>query len=63
MKTTTAKTTGRRGQQRKRNDRTGKKTTRVECPPRRSPYEFFCGLDDREALLVEESLDEREKRG
>lgn len=30
---------------------------------RRSPLEFSCGFADRRALLVEESLDEREKRG
>jgi len=30
---------------------------------RRSATEFSCGMDDRRALLVEESLDERERRG
>jgi hypothetical protein len=30
---------------------------------RRSAFEFSCGLDDPRALLVEESLDERERRG
>jgi hypothetical protein len=30
---------------------------------RRSPSEFSCGLDLERALLVEESLDERERRG
>ncbi len=30
---------------------------------RRSPSEFSCGVDLERALLVEESLDERERRG
>jgi hypothetical protein len=30
---------------------------------RPSRIEFSCGLDDEEALVVGESLDEREKRG
>jgi hypothetical protein len=30
---------------------------------RRSPSEFSCGIDLERALLVEESLDERERRG
>jgi hypothetical protein len=33
------------------------------CLHRRSACEFSCGLDDQRAFLVEESLDEREKRG
>ena len=33
------------------------------CLHRRSPAEFTCGIDDERALLVEESLDERERRG
>jgi hypothetical protein len=33
------------------------------CLHRRSACEFSCGIDDRHAFLVEESLDEREKRG
>jgi hypothetical protein len=33
------------------------------CLHRRSASEFSCGIDDRRALLVEESLDERERRG
>jgi hypothetical protein len=63
MKTRTAKTTRRREPKRRRNNRTGKKMPRVECLRRQSPYEFSCGLDDSRALLVEESLDERERRG
>ena len=30
---------------------------------RRSPAEFSCGVDFDQAILVEESLDERERRG
>ena len=30
---------------------------------RRSPSEFSCGVELERALLVEESLDERERRG
>lgn len=30
---------------------------------RRSPCEFSCGIDFERAVLVEESLDERERRG
>lgn len=30
---------------------------------RRGPFEFSCAIDDPRALLVEESLDERERRG
>lgn len=33
------------------------------CVHRRSASEFSCGIDDQRALLVEESLDERERRG
>ena len=33
------------------------------CLHRRSASEFSCGIDDQRALLVEESLDERERRG
>ena len=33
------------------------------CLHRRSASEFTCGIDDQRALLVEESLDERERRG
>jgi len=33
------------------------------CQHRRGPFEFSCGFDDPRALLVEESLDERERRG
>jgi hypothetical protein len=49
----------------------------LKCPPKRargiktplrvvtrpSPIEFSGGIDDEEALVVAESLDEREKRG
>lgn len=30
---------------------------------RRSPFEFSCGINFERALRVEESLDERERRG
>ena len=33
------------------------------CLQRRSASEFTCGIDDEHALLVEESLAERERRG
>jgi hypothetical protein len=33
------------------------------CQHRIGPFEFSCGFDDRQALLVEESLDERERKG
>jgi hypothetical protein len=33
------------------------------CLQRRSTSEFSCGIDDPRALLIEESLDERERRG
>jgi hypothetical protein len=33
------------------------------CLQRRSASEFSCGIDDQRAFLVEESLDERERRG
>jgi hypothetical protein len=33
------------------------------CLHRRSACEFSCGIDDQCAFLVEESLDERERRG
>jgi len=33
------------------------------CLYRRGASEFSCGIDNRRALLVEESLDERERRG
>ncbi|HEX7517415.1 MAG TPA: response regulator [Chthoniobacterales bacterium] len=33
------------------------------CLHRRSASEFTCGIDDQRAFLVEESLDERERRG
>lgn len=33
------------------------------CLHRRSAFEFSCGIDNRRALLVEESLEERERRG
>ena len=33
------------------------------CLHRRSVSEFSCGIDDPRALLIEESLDERERRG
>jgi hypothetical protein len=41
---------------------TGTDRLRGQVVKRRSPVEFSCGID-REALLVEESLDERERRG
>jgi hypothetical protein len=61
MKRGTAKKTGRRESKRTRNKRTGEKVPRVERLRRQ--FEFSCGLDDSRALLVEESLDERERRG
>jgi hypothetical protein len=36
---------------------------RPVCLHRRCPCEFSCGLKDPRARLVEESLDERERRG
>jgi hypothetical protein len=33
------------------------------CLHRRSASEFSCGIDDQRAFLVEESLDEKERRG
>ena len=33
------------------------------CLHRRCSCEFPCGIDDQRAFLVEESLDERERRG
>jgi hypothetical protein len=44
------------------------KTARVKVSQpvslhRRSPSEFSCGVELERALLVEESLDERERRG
>ena len=33
------------------------------CLHRRSASEFSCGIDHQRALLVEESLDEKERRG
>ena len=54
----------------RRGKRVSKKTGTIRpcvSPPvslhRRSRSEFSCGLDLDRALLVEESLDEREKRG
>ena len=38
-----------------------KLSSRAICLQRRSPSEFSCGIDDPRALLVEESLDEREE--
>ena len=35
----------------------------VACLHRSGPSEFSCGFDDTRALTVEESLDERERRG
>ena len=40
-----------------------KRSSQVVCLQRRSASEFSCGIDDQRALLVEESLDERERRG
>ena len=40
-----------------------KHAPRVQCLRRPSPSEFSCGFDETRALLVEESLDERERRG
>lgn len=36
---------------------------RVVCLDRAGPSDFTCGVDEARALVVEESLDEREKRG
>jgi hypothetical protein len=33
------------------------------CQHRRSAFKFSCGINDPHAALVEESLDERERRG
>jgi hypothetical protein len=33
------------------------------CLHRRSASEFSCGIDNQRALLVEESLDEKARRG
>ena len=37
--------------------------SQVACIGKRTPIEFSCDIDDNEALAIEESLDEREKRG
>lgn len=42
---------------------THKLQSQVACIGKRSPIEFSCGIDDNEALAIEESLDEREGRG
>ena len=42
---------------------THRREPRVTCLHRSTPGEFSCGVDDTRALLVEESLDERERRG
>jgi len=39
------------------------KVSRPVTLHRLSPSEFSCGVDFERALLVEESLDERERRG
>ena len=53
---------------RQRQTRTAKTGTRRREPKvaflhRIGPSEFSCGIDDTRALLDEESLDERERRG
>jgi predicted nucleotide-binding protein (sugar kinase/HSP70/actin superfamily) len=40
-----------------------KLSSRAICLQRRSLSEFSCGIDDPGVLLIEESLDERERRG
>lgn len=42
---------------------TNKLQSQVACIGKRSPIEFSFGFDDNEALAIEESLDERERRG
>lgn len=42
---------------------THKLQSQVACIGKRTPIEFSCDIDDNEALAIEESLDEREKRG
>lgn len=37
--------------------------SQVACIGKRTPIEFSFGIDDNEALAIEESLDERERRG
>lgn len=63
MKITTKKSTGKRRVLGRRHTKRGKRPGDIECVHRVSPYEFSCGIDDQRALLVEESLDERERRG
>jgi len=47
----------------RKNKTPGVKVTSPVILHRRSPSEFSCGVDFDRALLVEESLDERERRG
>jgi hypothetical protein len=42
---------------------THKLQSQVACIGKRSPIKFSCGIDDNEALAIEEPLDERERRG
>ena len=63
MKTTTKKTPSKRRLLGRRRIKKGRPPGRIECVHRVSPCEFSCGIDDHRALLVEESLDERERRG
>jgi len=42
---------------------THKLQSQVACIGKRSPIGFSCGIDDNEALAIEESLDQRERRG
>jgi hypothetical protein len=41
----------------------GKVTSELVCQHRRGPCEFSCGFAGRRAVLVEESLEERERKG
>ena len=55
--------TGKEESARARKGRRQKRVHRVQCLHRTGEREFSCGFDEKEAFLVEESLDEREKRG
>jgi hypothetical protein len=52
------------GQREKRATKRARKSQpQVICVPQPGAVKFSCGIDDQEALIVEESLDERERRG
>lgn len=48
---------------RRKTKKGAQKPMRPVCLHRRCPCEFSCGIEDPRARLVEESLDERERRG